>query len=72
MLNIILSTFYYSGHMDFLERKYIDKKGMRLRLKDMVRVSPLEEDDFRPGSRDSVIAMAGSRGQEKYWNSINW
>ena len=52
--------------MDFLERKYIDKKGMRLRLKDMVRVSPLDEDDFRPGSRDSVIAMAGSRGQEKY------
>ena len=52
--------------MDFLERKYIDKKSVRLRLKDMVRVSPLEEDDIRPGSSDSVIAMAGDRGPEKY------
>jgi hypothetical protein len=65
-LSIVLIVCSSSGHMDFLERKYIDKKSVRLRLKDMVRVSPLEEDDIRPGSSDSVIAMAGDRGPEKY------
>ena len=52
--------------MDFLERKYTDNKGIRLRLKDMVRVSPLEEDSISPASRGSVVALPGSRGVEKY------
>ena len=33
------------GHMDYLERKYVNKKEIGLRLRDMVRVSPLEEED---------------------------
>ena len=35
------------GHMDYLERKYVNKKEIGLRLRDMVRVSPLEEEDSR-------------------------
>ena len=64
--NTVFYIYSHSGHMDFLETKYIDKKGIRLRLKDMVRVSPLEEHDIRPESTDSVIGLAGSRGPEKY------
>ena len=41
----------YVGHMDFLERKYAGNTNIRLRMKDMVRVSPLEEDPVdRPES----------------------
>ena len=29
--------------MDFLERKYVDKGKGKLRLRDMVRVSPLDD-----------------------------
>ena len=37
--------------MDFLERTYAGNVGIRLRMKDMVRVSPLEEDPVdRPES----------------------
>ena len=49
---ILISTFnVYVGHMDFLERKYAGSAAIRLRMKDMVRVSPLEEDPMdRPES----------------------
>ena len=37
--------------MDYLERKYAGNAKIRLRMKDMVRVSPLEEDPVeRPES----------------------
>ena len=37
--------------MDFLERNYGKNIGIRLRMKDMVRVSPLEEErEDRPES----------------------
>ena len=38
--------------MDYLERKYVNKKEIGLRLRDMVRVSPLEEEDS--GNREST------------------
>ena len=42
---------FHSGHMDFLERNYGKNIGIRLRMKDMVRVSPLEEErEDRPES----------------------
>ena len=43
-----------SGHMDFLERKYVNKQGIRLRLKDMVQIAPLQEDEARPKNDDIV------------------
>ena len=43
--------FFNAGHMDFLERNYGKNIGIRLRMKDMVRVSPLEEErEDRPES----------------------
>jgi len=48
---IIIHFNLHIGHMDFLERKYAGNVGIRLRMKDMVRVSPLEEDPVdRPES----------------------
>ena len=50
VIHIFFSDFH-SGHMDFLERNYGKNIGIRLRMKDMVRVSPLEEEcEERPES----------------------
>ena len=48
----VLNIFCFNaGHMDFLERNYGKNIGIRLRMKDMVRVSPLEEErEERPES----------------------